>query len=56
MSERGQNLLLWALVVILLLFQNVCLERQGEDSVRYLGRVGVLAALVNTGSHRRKGR
>ena len=53
MSERGKNVLLWALVVTLLLFQIMCLERQGEDSVRYLGRIGVLAAFTYSASHHR---
>lgn len=57
MPERGRSGLLWTLAVILLLFQIACLERQGGDFVKYLGRIGVLAALTFcAGRHRGKGR
>lgn len=48
MPERGKTVLLWALVILLLLFQTACLERQGENAVKYLGRVGVPAALIGS--------
>ena len=56
MPERGKTVLLWGLVIFLLLFQAVYLERQGENAVKYLGRVGVLAALIGSAGRHCHGR
>lgn len=37
MTERGKDILLWGLTVLLLLFQVLVLERRGENAAAHLG-------------------